>query len=123
MRVGEWFYGCCTTRGGLAAFDLATGARRWFLLTITEAPKRTGSHWFFVDEYGPSGAAVWGAPSFDATRQWLYFGTGQNYSHPTTATSDAIFAVDAANGALAFTGHYAAVGNPSHVVFLDRARG
>ncbi|MEN9805989.1 MAG: hypothetical protein RL756_497 [Pseudomonadota bacterium] len=94
------FYGCCTTRGGVAAFDLATGARRWFLPTITEAPKRTGSHWFFVDEYGPSGAAVWGGPSFDATRQWLYFGTGQNYSHPTTATSDAIFAVDAATGAV-----------------------
>ena len=33
----------------------------------------------------------------------------------------AIFAVDKASGALAFTGHYAAVGNPSHVVFLDLA--
>jgi 6-phosphogluconolactonase (cycloisomerase 2 family) len=33
----------------------------------------------------------------------------------------AIFAVDKAFGALAFTGHYAAVGNPSHVVFLDLA--
>ncbi|MGA1370828.1 MAG: PQQ-binding-like beta-propeller repeat protein [Pseudomonadales bacterium] len=92
------FYGCCTTRGGLAAFDLETGARRWFLPTIDEPAKRTGSHWLFVDEYGPSGAAVWGAPSYDAKRQWLYFGTGQNYSHPTTATSDAIFAVDAATG-------------------------
>jgi 6-phosphogluconolactonase (cycloisomerase 2 family) len=33
----------------------------------------------------------------------------------------AIFAVDKASGGLAFTGHYAAVGNPSHVVFLDLA--
>ena len=33
----------------------------------------------------------------------------------------AIFAVDKASGELAFTGHYAAVGNPSHVVFLDLA--
>jgi 6-phosphogluconolactonase (cycloisomerase 2 family) len=33
----------------------------------------------------------------------------------------AIFAVDKASGALAFSGHYAAVGNPSHVVFLDLA--
>lgn len=33
----------------------------------------------------------------------------------------AIFAVDKASGALAFTGHYVAVGNPSHVVFLDLA--
>jgi polyvinyl alcohol dehydrogenase (cytochrome) len=94
------FYGCCTTSGGMAAVDLATGTRRWFLPTIPEAPKRTGSHWFFVDEYGPSGAAVWAGPSYNAARQWLYFGTGQNYSHPTTDTSDAIFAVDAATGAV-----------------------
>jgi len=33
----------------------------------------------------------------------------------------AIFAVDEASGGLTFTGHYAAVGNPSHVVFLDLA--
>ena len=35
----------------------------------------------------------------------------------------AIFAVDAATGGLSFSGHYAAVGNPSHVVFLDLAAG
>jgi 6-phosphogluconolactonase (cycloisomerase 2 family) len=33
----------------------------------------------------------------------------------------AIFAVDPESGGLAFTGHYAAVGNPSHVVFVDLA--
>lgn len=92
------FYGCCRTHGGMAAFDLATGAKHWFLPTISGAPKRTGSHWLFVDEYGPAGAAVWGGPSYDAARQRIYFGTGQNYSHPTTDTSDAIFAVDAASG-------------------------
>ena len=94
------FYGCCTTSGGVAAFDLATGAKRWFLPTIAELPKRTGSHWWFVGKFGPSGAAVWGGPSYNAAKHWLYFGTGQNYSHPTTDTSDAIFAVDAATGAL-----------------------
>jgi len=31
----------------------------------------------------------------------------------------AIFAVDKTSGRLEFTGHYAAVGNPSHVLFLD----
>jgi 6-phosphogluconolactonase len=33
----------------------------------------------------------------------------------------AIFRVDRDSGALAFTGHYAPVGNPSHLVFLDLA--
>ncbi len=32
-----------------------------------------------------------------------------------------VFRVDGATGGLAFTGHYAPVGNPSHVVFLDLA--
>lgn len=91
-------YGCCTTSGGMAAFDIATGEKRWYTPTIEEEARVTGSHWFFVDKHGPSGAPVWGAPSFDAARNRLYFGTGQNYTHPTTDTSDAIFAVDAATG-------------------------
>lgn len=33
----------------------------------------------------------------------------------------AVFRVDRQTGALAFTGHYAAVGNPSNIVFLDLA--
>jgi 6-phosphogluconolactonase len=34
----------------------------------------------------------------------------------------AVFRVDRRAGGLEFTGHYAAVGNPSHVVFLDLAK-
>src|SRR2546430_2745274 len=34
-----------------------------------------------------------------------------------------VFRVDRKTGRLAFTGHYAAVGNPSHIVFLDLAKG
>jgi len=34
----------------------------------------------------------------------------------------ASFRVDRATGKLAFTGHYAAFGNPSSLVFLDLAR-
>ena len=92
------FYGCCTTSGGLAAFDLETGNKVWYLPTIAEAPQKTGSHWGFVQKYGPSGATVWGAPSFNKETNTIHFGTGQNYSHPTTDTSDAIFAVNASDG-------------------------
>lgn len=91
-------YGCCTTSGGVAAFNIVTGAKRWYLPTI-EAPARvTGSHFGFVQKHGPSGAAVWGTPAYDKRRGWLFFGTGQNFSHPTTATSDAVFAVEAKSG-------------------------
>ena len=92
------FYGCCTTSGGMAALDLATGAKIWYRPTIEAPAQQTGDHWFFVQKYGPSGAPVWGAPSFDVTRNVLYYGTGQNYSHPTTDTSDALFAVHADSG-------------------------
>jgi polyvinyl alcohol dehydrogenase (cytochrome) len=91
-------YGCCTSSGGMAAFDIRTGKKLWYLPTIQADAEITGSHWLFVSEYGPSGAAVWGAPSYDADLGWLFFGTGQNYSHPTTETSDAVFAVEAATG-------------------------
>lgn len=102
------FYGCCTTSGGIAALDINTGQQRWYVPTIEEEAKETGSHWLFVQEYGPSGAPVWGAPSYDEDRNWLFFGTGQNYTHPTTDTSDAIFALDAATGKRVWVHQYTA---------------
>ena len=92
------FYGCCHTRGGLAAMDTADGETRWYLPTIDEPARTTGRRWLTIKKRGPSGAPVWGAPAFDERRGVVYFGTGQNYSHPTTDTSDAIFAVEAATG-------------------------
>ena len=91
-------YGCCTTSGGMAAFDVQTGKKLWYRPTIEEAAHQTGRHWLFVEEYGPSGAPVWGAPMLDARRGIVYFGTGQNYSRPASATSDAIFALRSASG-------------------------
>jgi len=101
MEVGlaiNPLYGCCTTSGGFAAFNLTTGEPLWYVPTIDQPATKTGSHYGLVSEYGPSGAAVWAAPSYDDVGHRLFFGTGQNYSHPTTQTSDAIFAVDADNG-------------------------
>lgn len=111
MEVGlamNPLYGCCTTSGGMAAFDIRTGDKLWYLPTIEAEAQLTGSHFWFVQEYGPSGAPVWGAPSYDAKRGWLFFGTGQNYTHPTTDTSDAIFAVDAKTGKVVWVRQYTA---------------
>ena len=94
------FYGCCTTSGGMAALDTSTGKTRWYRRTIPTLPIFTGRHYLFVHNYAPSGAPAWGAPTFDESRGWLFFGTGQNYSRPTTNTSDAIFALNAADGSI-----------------------
>lgn len=91
-------YGCCTTSGGMAALDIATGKQRWYVPTIDAPAEETRTHWLFVQNYGPSGAPVWGAPSYDAKNDRLYFGTGQNYTHPATDTSDAIFALQGSTG-------------------------
>ena len=102
------FYGCCTTSGGMAAFDLRSGEKLWYIPTIEAPAQPTERHYWFVQEYGPSGAAVWATPSYNEELKRIYFGTGQNYSHPTTATSDAIFAVSAVDGRIAWVEQYTA---------------
>ncbi len=94
------FYGCCTTSGGMAALDTRDGHLLWYRRSIPAQPKVVGHHFLFVEEQAPSGAPVWGAPTLDAASGTLFFGTGQNYSRPTTTTSDSIFAVNAADGSI-----------------------
>ena len=45
------------------------------------------------------------------------------YSCNQRADNVTVFRVDGKTGGLSFTGHYTPVGNPSHIVFLDLARG
>ncbi|MDG1134430.1 MAG: PQQ-binding-like beta-propeller repeat protein [Pseudomonadales bacterium] len=92
------FYGCCTSSGGMAAFDASTGEQLWYLPTIEEPAQVIGRHFVFVEEWGPSGVPVWSAPTYHAESGLLFYGTGENYTEPATLTSDAIFAVDAATG-------------------------
>ena len=88
---------CCRTHGGIAALDATTGNPLWRFDTTAQASKtyvnRDG-----VQMWGPSGAVVWNAPTIDAKRGALYFGTGQNSSSPATDTSDSIFALDLKTG-------------------------
>jgi 6-phosphogluconolactonase (cycloisomerase 2 family) len=53
--------------------------------------------------------------SFDPSGRFLYC-CNQRADHVT------VFRVNADDGTLRFTGHYAPVGNPSHIVFLDLAK-
>jgi polyvinyl alcohol dehydrogenase (cytochrome) len=96
-------YGCCTTSGAVAALRADSGETTWYRRTIETAAKVTGRHLLLVSRHGPSGAPVWGTPTLDSVRGLLFFGTGQNYSHPTTATSDAIFAVAMDTGEVRWT--------------------
>jgi 6-phosphogluconolactonase len=52
--------------------------------------------------------------SFDPSNRFLYCCNQR-------ADAVTVFRVDRGSGGLSFTGHYAAVGNPSHIVFVDLA--
>jgi len=89
-------YACCTFRGGVAALRVRDGALVWRAYTVAPA-RQIGKLW------GPSGAPVWSAPTLDAARGVLYVTTGDNYSPPATATSDAVMALDLKTGKIVWS--------------------
>jgi polyvinyl alcohol dehydrogenase (cytochrome) len=91
-------YQCCTFRGSVVALDITTGKQIWKSYTIPETPRPTKLNAMGTQLHGPSGAAVWSAPTIDVQRQALYVATGDNYSDPPSETSDAILAFDLATG-------------------------
>jgi polyvinyl alcohol dehydrogenase (cytochrome) len=95
-------YSCCTFRGSLIALDASSGKIAWKTFTIAEEAKPSGANRNGVQQLGPSGAAIWSAPTFDAATKRVYATTGDNYSDPPSGTSDAIVAFDAASGDLAW---------------------
>ena len=93
-------YECCRFRGSVVAFDGATGAQIWKTYTITEQPRPTQKNKVGTQMWGPSGAPIWSSPVIDIRRNALYVTTGDNYSNPPTATSDAFVAFDLDSGKL-----------------------
>lgn len=91
-------YECCTFRGSLVALDAATGAVRWKSYTIPHPPEPTRKNAMGTQMHGPSGAAIWSAPTLDPVRGAIYVATGNAYSHPAAETSDAVIAFDLGSG-------------------------
>lgn len=88
---------CCTFRGNVAAFDIHLGDRLWHTYVMEEAVQ-VGENRLGNPVLAPSGAPIWQAPSVDPERNLVYAGTGQNYSRPTTETSNAVIAFDMDSG-------------------------
>jgi polyvinyl alcohol dehydrogenase (cytochrome) len=91
-------YACCTFRGSESAVDAATGKVLWKRYMIAETAKERGKTKRGAAVFGPSGAGVWNAPTLDPDRDTMYVGTGDNYSDPPTATSDAVVALRMSTG-------------------------
>lgn len=103
-------YGCCTFRGSVVALDALNGSMVWKAYTTADPPKPTTKNGQGTQRFGPSGAAVWSAPTVDLAEHAVYVATGDNYSLPTTATSDAVLAFDSDNGKLLWS-HQATAGD------------
>lgn len=86
-------YECCTFRGGVTALDARSGKALWTTRTIAEAPSKRAKNAVGAQLWGPSGAAVWSAPTLDPAHNTLYITTGDSYSDPPAAESDAVMAL------------------------------
>ncbi len=93
-------YACCTFRGSIVALDARNGDVVWQAFTIPAKPTLLRQYADGVEEWGPSGGAVWSAPTIDARRGAMYVGVGNAYSGPAEATTDAVVAFDLKTGAM-----------------------
>jgi polyvinyl alcohol dehydrogenase (cytochrome) len=91
-------YECCRFRGSVLALDAATGKIIWKTYTISDPPRPTRKNKSGTQLWGPSGVAVWSAPTIDRKRHALYAATGDSYSDPPAPTADAILALDTDSG-------------------------
>jgi polyvinyl alcohol dehydrogenase (cytochrome) len=90
-------YPCCTFRGSITALRVADGSAVWKSYLV-EPPRKSGVAPNGKAILGPSGAGIWSAPTIDRKRGLIYVTTGDNYSIPTTPTSDAVVALELKTG-------------------------
>lgn len=91
-------YRCCTFRGAVVALDVRTGRQLWKTYMVSDPPRPTRRTPDGHQNYGPAGAAIWGAPAVDVKRNSLYVTTGDSYTEINAPMSDAIVALDLDTG-------------------------
>jgi polyvinyl alcohol dehydrogenase (cytochrome) len=80
-------------RGSVVSLDPKDGGINWQTYLIT--PVEQNSH--------SSGAGIWSSPTYDPTTDTVYVTTGNNYTSPATATSDAFVALKGTDGMIIWT--------------------
>ena len=93
-------YPCCTFRGSVLALDAATGKEMWHTYMIPDAPQIVGKNPSGTPLWKTAGAAIWSAPTIDASSNAVYVATGNAYTEPAAPLSDAIVALDINSGAI-----------------------
>jgi polyvinyl alcohol dehydrogenase (cytochrome) len=93
-------YPCCTFRGSVVALDARDGGVVWKSYTIAQRPTLLREYADGTELWGPSGGAIWSAPTVDPKRGALYVGVGNTYSGAPQRTTDAVVAFDLKTGAM-----------------------
>lgn len=97
-------YNCCTFRGAVVALDVRDGKTMWRAYPIPQEPALMGKRPDGGESWGPSGGAIWSAPTIDAKRRLLYVGVGNTYSGKESQPgTDAIVAFDLKTGAMTWS--------------------
>lgn len=98
LTGGNPKYECCENHGAVTSLNVRTGEKLWEYHTMPAAEYTGAVSSTGVKQRGPSGAPIWTTPTIDAERGRIYVTTGENTSHPTTGTSDAVIALDLDTG-------------------------
>lgn len=94
-------YNCCTFRGAIVALDTKAGQVIWRAYPIADEPTLMGKRPDGGESWGPSGGAIWSAPTIDPKRSLIYAGVGNTYSGKGSQPgTDAIVAFDLKTGAM-----------------------
>ena len=101
-------YLCCTFRGSESAIDAATGKVLWKRYMIPEVAKDRPKSRRGAKVSGPSGAGIWTAATLDPEHDAVYVVTGDNYSDPPTALSDALVALKMSTGEILWSKQFTA---------------
>jgi polyvinyl alcohol dehydrogenase (cytochrome) len=91
-------YPCCKFRGALVAVSADTGKILWTTYTTQREPTVFKNNRIGNPMYGPSGGAIWSAPTIDAKRGVAYVATGDSYTDEPHEGSDAVIAVNLKTG-------------------------
>ncbi len=91
-------YACCSFRGSVVALDATNGTVAWKQHVIQTAARSTGEN-----SFGPSGGAIWSAPTLAPESNLLIVTTGDAYSEPADPATDAVVALDLDDGDIRWT--------------------
>ena len=86
-------YPCCSFQGSVVTLNALSGETIWKTYTIQEPVSENSD-----GKIGPSGAAIWSAPTIDIDSNLLFVTTGDAYSAPADIGTDAVIAMDLASG-------------------------